>query len=155
MIDGTRALAVMPLLRTDIVGLAQCMVIDADVFPYPSIPTGLVAGIRVWIARGEVSTRVLGFAAASARALSLYVHGLAVSPSDRRRGAGRALVRACVAGASAEGLCRVVLHVGTANEAAVGLYESEGFEVRRQLRDFYRQGVYAERAAYEMVRAVR
>jgi ribosomal protein S18 acetylase RimI-like enzyme len=154
MIDGTRALAVTPLLRTDIVGLAQCMVIDADVFPYASIPMGLVTGIRIWIARADGSTRVLGFVAASGRALSFYVHGLAVAPSDRRRGIGRALLGACVGWARAARLGRVVLHVSTANEAAVGLYESEGFEVRRQVSDFYRPGVYAERAAYEMVLAV-
>ena len=67
---------------------------------------------------------------------------------------GRALLGACVGGARAARLGRVVLHVSTANEAAVGLYESEGFEVRRQVRDLYRPGVYAERGAYEMVLAV-
>jgi ribosomal protein S18 acetylase RimI-like enzyme len=153
MIDAARTLAA-PLLRTDIVGLAQCMVIDAEVFPYSSIPMGLVAGVRIWIARADDGARVLGFVAASGRALSFYVHGLAVAPAERRRGVGRALLGACIGGARSERLRRVVLHVGTANEAAVRLYESEGFEVRREVRDFYRPGVYAGRGAYEMVLAV-
>ncbi|MGO9836714.1 MAG: GNAT family N-acetyltransferase [Polyangiaceae bacterium] len=154
MIDGTRALTVLPLGRTDLVGLAQCMAIDADVFPYSSIPLGLQAGVHIWVARADDGARVVGFVAASARALSFYVHGLAVTPSDRRRGTGRALLDACVAGARGHRLSRVVLHVGTGNQAAVALYEAAGFVVRRQVVDFYRAGVYAERGAYEMVLAL-
>jgi ribosomal protein S18 acetylase RimI-like enzyme len=161
MIDGTPTLLVLPLLRTDLIGLAQCMALDADVFPYASMPLGLQAGVRAWIARADLargasaserddSKRVVGFIAASARALSFYVHGLAVAPSDRRRGAGRRLLRACVSGARAERLKRLVLHVATANHAAVALYESEGFGVRRQVSDFYRPGIYPQRSAYEM-----
>lgn len=151
MIDGTPALLVVRLLRTDLVGLAQCIALDADVFPYASIPLGLQAGICVWIARrDDDGRRVLGFVAASGRARSFYVHGLAVTPLDRRRGAGRALLRGCVAGARAERLSRVVLHVATTNHAAVALYESERFEIRRQVSDFYRQGIYSDRDAYEM-----
>jgi ribosomal protein S18 acetylase RimI-like enzyme len=154
MIDGTRALAVLPLMRTDLVGLAQCMAIDADVFPYSSIPLGLQAGVHIWIARADDEARVLGFVAASARALSFYVHGLAVMPADRRRGTGRALLDTCVAGARGYGLRRVVLHVGTGNQAAVALYEAAGNVMKRQVVDFYRTGVYAERGAYEMVLAL-
>jgi len=155
MIDGAPPLLVTPLLPADLVALAQCAVLDADVFPYPSIPLGLQVGVLTWIARPDDDTsRVLGFVAASARSLSFYVHGLAVAPSERRRGAGRALMRACVEGAKAGRSTRVVLHVGTANHAAVALYESEGFEVRRTLRDFYRPGVYEERSAHEMVRVI-
>jgi ribosomal-protein-alanine N-acetyltransferase len=151
MIDGTPTLLVLPLLRTDLIGLAQCMALDADVFPYASMPLGLQAGVRAWIARADDdSKQVVGFIAASARALSFYVHGLAVAPSDRRRGAGRNLLRAGVSGARAERLKRLVLHVATANHAAVALYESEGFCVRRQLSDFYRPGIYLQRSAYEM-----
>jgi ribosomal protein S18 acetylase RimI-like enzyme len=155
MVDAAGALVVLPLASTDLVGLAQCMALDAEVFPYASIPLGLLAGVRTWVARvDDDSKRLVGFVTASARALSFYVHGIAVAPSDRRRGAGRALLTACVGGARVARLRRVVLHVGTANQTAVALYESEGFEIRRRLRDFYREGVYTERGAYEMVLAV-
>lgn len=153
MVDATRAaLVVLPLAPANLVGLARCFALDADVFPYASIPLGLMSGVRTWVAReDDDSKRVVGFVAAGVRARSLYVHGLAVAPADRRRGVGRALLAACVAGARGGGLGRVVLHVGTSNGAAVALYTSAGFAVRRRLRDFYREGVYEERGAYEMV----
>jgi ribosomal protein S18 acetylase RimI-like enzyme len=165
MADAAYVLLVSPLLPTDLVGLARCMALDAEVFPYASIPVGVLAGVRTWTVRvpsmatvpsvDDDSRRVLGFVAASDRALSLYVHGLAVAPAERRRGAGRALLRACLSEGKAAGLNRAVLHVGTANRAAVALYESEGFTVRRRLRDFYREGIYAERSAYEMTLPLR
>lgn len=144
-------LLVSRLEHADLVGLARCFALDAEVFPYASIPLGLVAERCLWIARAEDDTRrLLGFVAASARPPSLYVHGLAVAPAERRRGAGRALLRACVSGARAARLKRVVLHVGTANEAAVAMYTSEGFAIQSRLPAFYREGVYAERSAYQM-----
>jgi ribosomal-protein-alanine N-acetyltransferase len=145
-------LVVSRLEPADLVGLARCFALDAEVFPYASIPLGLVAERCIWIAGAEDDTkRLLGFVAASARRPSLYVHGLAVAPAERRQGAGRALVRACVAGARASRLKGVVLHVGTANEAAVAMYASEGFTIQSRLPRFYREGVYAERSAYQMI----
>ena len=149
--SNNRCLVVSPLESADLVGLARCLALDAEVFPYPSIPLGLIAARHAWIATtDDDSKRLLGFVAASARARTLYIHGLAVARAERRQGAGRALLRACVAGARAATMIRVALHVGTANAAAVALYASEGFIVGRRLPSFYREGIYAERSAYEM-----
>jgi ribosomal protein S18 acetylase RimI-like enzyme len=142
-------------LSSDIVTLAECMVLDADVFPYASVPFGLAVrdgAARVWVARGAPRGRVVGFLAAAARQRALRVHGLAVANDQRRRGIGRALLEEAASSSVAEGLEEVSLQVSTTNRAAIALYQRFGFAVRRRLRDFYAQGVYAGgRDAFEMV----
>jgi ribosomal protein S18 acetylase RimI-like enzyme len=153
-----RSLEVQRLAATDLVAMAQCMAIDAEVFPYASIPFGLPAGLRTWVARGEDAdrvSRVIGFLAGTFRSTSFYIQGLAVGVAARRSGVGRALLHAAVAEARARGIGSVYLHVGVTNRPAVLLYDSEGFEVRGTVRDFYRPGVYPVRDAYEMVLRVR
>jgi len=72
---------------------------------------------------------------------------LAVAPGARRRGLGRALVRAGLAAACAEGAGAVFLEVAEGNAAALGLYESEGFELSGRRRGYYaRPGGKAEDA---------
>jgi GNAT superfamily N-acetyltransferase len=56
--------------------------------------------------------------------------GMAVRADRRRRGAGDALVLACLAWARARGAQRVVLHVFPHNGPAIALYRKHGFEVR-------------------------
>ena len=60
---------------------------------------------------------------------------LAVAPAAQGLGVGRALTRACLDRARAEGRCRMVLHTGTWMPAAISLYESLGF-VRDPTIDF-------------------
>jgi ribosomal protein S18 acetylase RimI-like enzyme len=146
-----RSLEVERLPATDLVAMAQCMAIDAEVFPYASIPFGLPAGLRTWVARRDDPGRILGFLAGTFRSASFYIQGLAVTLAARRSGVGRALLRAAVAEARARGIGFVHLHVGVTNQGAILLYDSEGFEVRATVRDFYRLGVYPVRDAYEMV----
>jgi ribosomal protein S18 acetylase RimI-like enzyme len=135
----------------DLVAMAQCMAIDADAFPYPSAQFGVRAdGARVWVARDDAG-RAVAFLAGRLRHGHLHVEGLAVVAEARRRGLGRALVRAAVEGSRAEGVRSIGLHVSVTNEGAVALYASEGFRVARRLRDFYGPRVYGgERAALEM-----
>jgi ribosomal protein S18 acetylase RimI-like enzyme len=147
---------VQPLTPDDLVAVAQCIAIDASAFPYASSPFGTRdSAARAWVARDRGDGRVLGFLAGRVRQGALHVEGLAVDAAARRRGVGRALVRACArfARASAERSFRtVVLHVSVANRAAVALYDSEGFVIRRRLPDFYPGGAFdGQRDAYEMV----
>ncbi len=146
-----RDVEVRELERHDLVGLAQCITLDVEAFPHPSIPPGLPAGSQTLVATADAHGPVVGFLTSTARAGVRYVHGLAVAPVARRRGVARALVRDCVARARAAGLREVVLHVGAGNRPAVALYDAEGFEVHRVLRDFYRPGLYPSRHAYELV----
>jgi len=136
----------------DLVAMAQCMAIDADAFPYTSAHFGLkAANARVWVAREESATRVLGFLAARVRRGALNVEGVAVERSARRAGLGRALVKASVAHAREARLRAVGLHVSVSNHPALALYEAEGFAVAGTLRDFYPSAAFGgERDALEM-----
>jgi ribosomal protein S18 acetylase RimI-like enzyme len=137
----------------DLVAMAQCMAIDADAFPYASAQFGVrAASARVWVARDEAGGRVVGFLAARVRREVMHVEGLAVGKGARRRGMGRALVRAAVEHARDEGLRAVGLHVSVTNPGAVALYEAQGFVVTRRLREFYPPHAFdGEREALEMV----
>jgi ribosomal protein S18 acetylase RimI-like enzyme len=150
-VPRTDAITVEPLGR-DAVTLTQCMVIDADAFPYASLEFGQrAASLRVLVAREEREARVAGFLAGHARKGALWIHGLAVDRALRRRGIGRALVREAAARARAEGLRALVLQVGVANRAAIALYDSEGFVAIQRVRGYYPAGVYGpERDAYRM-----
>jgi ribosomal protein S18 acetylase RimI-like enzyme len=145
---------------SDVVAMAQCMAIDADAFPYPSAQFGLKAeSARQWVVReavreplpGAPGTRVIGFLAGRVRRGALHVEGLAVVVGARRRGVGRALVRAAVDYARTVRLRAVGLHVSVANRAAIALYEAEGFHVAGRLREFYPPAAFGGEAdALEM-----
>jgi ribosomal protein S18 acetylase RimI-like enzyme len=64
---------------------------------------------------------------------------LGTLPSERRRGAARALLAHIVATSGAAGGRRVSLEVGRNNTAAVRLYESAGFRVFNIRRAYYRK----------------
>jgi hypothetical protein len=93
--------------------------------------------LQTLVATAGAPSCVVGFLTNTAKSATRYIHGLAVVPDARRRGVGRMLLQACVAGARTMGLRSVVLHVGVANRPAVSLYDAEGFEVRRVLRGFF------------------
>jgi ribosomal protein S18 acetylase RimI-like enzyme len=137
----------------DVVAVAQCIVIDAEAFPYPSGPFGSShPSLLAWVARESADGRVLGFAAGQARGGVVYLQGLAVDRSHHRRGVGRGLVREVLRSARLAGVHTVSLHVSVANRAAIGLYGSEGFRAVRRLRDFYSATAFdGERDALEMI----
>lgn len=142
---------------TDLVALAQCMALDATVFPHASVP--LVPGggpPSVWVARAEANGPVIAFVATMRRANRLEIVGVAVDPAHRRSGIGRALLRAVIDSARERGLAMVTLHVSTANEGALALYEREGFTAHRLLRRFYSPARFGNGGdAYEMVLRLR
>ena len=75
----------------------------------------------------------------------LTVNGLAVDPSRRRVGVGRALIDAAAAEASARGARRLTLRVLGPNDAARRLYESAGFVVEGVQRgEFFLEGEYVD-----------
>jgi ribosomal-protein-alanine N-acetyltransferase len=71
--------------------------------------------------------RVVAFAFASIVVDEAEIVTLAVDPEARRRGVGRALVRALVVGARARGARTAHLEVRAGNAAAIALYASLGF----------------------------
>lgn len=78
-------------------------------------------------------------------AVSARLYNMAVEPSQRRRGLGRALLRQCLDTLRAEGVCSVHLEVAETNVPAIGLYESMGFTEVRHLGDYYGRGGHAWR----------
>ena len=66
-----------------------------------------------------------------------YIGNIAVAPSFRRRGLGRALTEAMMADAMARGLAFLTLEVRQSNAPARALYESCGFTVVGTRRGYY------------------
>jgi ribosomal protein S18 acetylase RimI-like enzyme len=154
------ATVVRELALTDIVAIAQCIVIDAEAFPYASVTFGFRPGkAHVWTARGDESRqvprqvpgRVLGFVSSIVRGHEQYIEALAVERGSRRHGIGRALLTAAMDHASKAHLGTVRLHVWVNNRSAVELYLSSGFVERSRARNFYRPGLFeGSNDAYEM-----
>jgi ribosomal protein S18 acetylase RimI-like enzyme len=115
------------LAPSDVLAVAQCIVLDVESFPHPSALFGCRdESVPAWVARARGATRVLGFVGGHARGGVLYIHGLAVAPEARRRGIGRALLRKAMEHAH-----------------------------RQQGHDFYPEGAFGgERDAFEMVSTV-
>jgi len=70
---------------------------------------------------------VAGFASAHVVAGDLMINDVAVEPSRRRQGVGRAIVRHLIEGAAARGCRRAFLEVRPTNAAALALYAELGF----------------------------
>lgn len=160
MIPVGSAFHVHRLERSDLVGVAQCIVLDAQSFPYASAAFGIrdIAAC-VWVARAGVRkgapADILGFAVTRRRREGLHLEGLAVRPRERRRGIARELLRTVLNRAAQDGEETVSLHVSVANRAAMTLYREEGFFVCSRLRGFYPPAAFGGATdAYEMVRRV-
>jgi ribosomal-protein-alanine N-acetyltransferase len=99
---------------------------------------------RVLVAREcapRRSTRatLLAFCVVQVVAGEAQVHNLAVSPSARRAGLGRLLLRTALRVAAARGATLSFLEVRASNAPALRLYESLGFVRSGRRRDYYRQ----------------
>ncbi|MDQ3157491.1 MAG: ribosomal protein S18-alanine N-acetyltransferase [Actinomycetota bacterium] len=79
---------------------------------------------------------------------------IAVLPDARRQGLGRELLEELLAKATGLGATRILLEVAASNEAAIGLYESFGFEPIHRRRRYYPDGddaLVMERALGEWI----
>lgn len=65
-----------------------------------------------------------------------YIHHLAVTPSHRRKGIGKALVRLCLDELRARGIPKCHLFVFQNNEQATAFWESIGWIHRTELKTF-------------------
>jgi RimJ/RimL family protein N-acetyltransferase len=79
----------------------------------------------------EVDGHVIGACDISPRQATGFTHvgvlGMFLLPQWRRRGIGRQLLEACLSAARSAGLERIELEVFADNEAAIHLYETQGF----------------------------
>lgn len=78
------------------------------------------------------------------------ITNVAVASSERNRGFGKSLVKACIQEAAKCGVARLVLEVRVSNASAIHVYESCGFEnlgIRKGFYDFPKEDAYI--MAYE------
>lgn len=86
---------------------------------------------------------VTGYAGLAAHAPDAEVQTIAVATRAQGQGIGRILLDDLVAEARRRGCGRLMLEVRADNVAAIGLYESTGFEANGRRRDYYGQGIDA------------
>lgn len=95
-----------------------------------------------WVA--EEGGRMAGFAIADwteMRGQRLgYIQTLEVVPEARRRGVGLELLRRLEESARTADCSHMWLHVDAENEAAIQLYEREGYSPKGMRADYYGQG---------------
>jgi len=107
----------------------------ATVLPPDLVRRRMVEG-PVWIAQRPGA--VVGTVAAVAKGSSLYIRGMAVSPSARASGTGAALMREVEAWALGEKFSRLFLSTTPFLHSAIRLYERLGFRRRDQdLQDLF------------------
>ena len=92
-------------------------------------------GVRLTLA--SVGAAAAGFAMARQVVDEVELLLLAVTPAQRRRGVGAALLRAVLADAAAGSAARVHLEVRAGNDA-VALYARSGFAKAGERRGYYR-----------------
>lgn len=84
--------------------------------------------------------RPIAFAIGMAVVGELEIATIAVAPDARRRGVGRALLRALLVSARARGVTRAFLEVRASNAAAIALYAAHGFGVSGRRAKYYADG---------------
>lgn len=85
----------------------------------------------------EVNGRAAGFVLIRSAAGEAEILTIAVSPTHRRTGLGRALLEEAARRAGADGVTSLFLEVSVANEAARALYQAAGFREAGLRKGYY------------------
>jgi [ribosomal protein S18]-alanine N-acetyltransferase len=96
-----------------------------------------LAGAGVLALAAEADSDVSGFVISRVAAGEAEILTLAVDPAKRRQGLGAGLVTAVIEAGCEAGVEAVFLEVAIDNEAAIGLYETLGFERVGRRRGYY------------------
>jgi [ribosomal protein S18]-alanine N-acetyltransferase len=99
------------------------------------------AGVSHFLLARDRAGQALGFCSFWRVVDEVHVNNLAVRPSHRRRGIGRALLMRALDEARALGATRALLEVRRSNDEAKRLYESLGFTVAGIRKQYYSQPV--------------
>lgn len=86
----------------------------------------------------ERPSHAVGFLVAQSGAPDWELENVAVLPECRRQGVARALLSALLTQARSLGAHRILLEVRASNQAAIRLYEVNGFHHLARRRDYYR-----------------
>jgi [ribosomal protein S18]-alanine N-acetyltransferase len=106
---------------------------------------------RIWIVRKTAEGAPVAFALAWVVADEIHVIHVATRPSERRRGAGRALLGTIIGAARSQPARLVLLEVRRSNRAAIRLYRSQGFHAIGVRKSYYAEN---SEDAIEMVLAL-
>ncbi|MCM8731925.1 ribosomal protein S18-alanine N-acetyltransferase [Hephaestia sp. GCM10023244] len=98
---------------------------------------GVMAMPGVALTIAELDGRPAGFAITRTIMDEAELLLLAVDPARRRRGIGRALLRAAIADGEAKHIAKIHLEVRS-NNGAIALYQQAGFVKIGERRDYYR-----------------
>ncbi|HAN44650.1 MAG TPA: ribosomal-protein-alanine N-acetyltransferase [Ruminococcaceae bacterium] len=86
----------------------------------------------------EFDGEVCGYAGMHHIVDECYVTNIAVTKKHRRKGVATHLLKKLIAYAKEHDCSLITLEVRKSNTAAIGFYESNGFETEGERRDFYR-----------------
>ncbi len=95
-----------------------------------------------------------GFVLVRSAADEAEILTIAVSPTNRRRGIGRALMEEAIRRLYSERIGSLFLEVDSGNRAAIALYEALGFVAVGERSGYYAQGASAARSALVMRRDI-
>ena len=101
-----------------------------------AVQDAIKAGHAFLVAENE--NHVLGYISFKSVLDEGYINNIAVFPSYRRQGIGRALINSAISLAKQKELAFLSLEVRKSNEAAINLYTESGFSVVGERKDFYR-----------------
>jgi ribosomal-protein-alanine N-acetyltransferase len=95
-------------------------------------------GVAGWAVQSDES--VLGMVLCRVATDEAELLTIAVQPTARRRGAGRALLNTVIAHVRIAGAGALFLEVGADNPAALALYRQAGFQAVGNRKAYYRRG---------------
>ncbi len=113
--------------------------LEKECFSSPWSEDGIAEELKNPIAHFlvAVSDGVVGYIGVQEICGEAYITNIAVTVSARRKGIGRALLRAAADGANSRKCEFITLEVRESNAGAISLYESEGFERVGLRKNFY------------------
>jgi ribosomal-protein-alanine N-acetyltransferase len=133
----------MEIQAANIIDLGALRRLEAACFDKDAWPLWDLIAVLTWpgvirlkaVAAGEM----IGFIAGDPRSFDgvAWISTIGVDPRYQRRGVGRALLRACEAQIE---LPRMKLTVRVSNQAAISLYEQEGYRMVDLWRGYYNDG---------------
>jgi ribosomal-protein-alanine N-acetyltransferase len=120
--------------------LTDVLEIERASFTYPWSHNFFLQELQVGYAHSLLATigeKSVGYVIYWLLPREIDIHNLAVQPTYRRRGIGRALLETVVEEARRQGVGRVTLEVRKSNEAAQKLYHTLGFSARGIRKGYY------------------
>ncbi len=127
---------VRPMLEADFPAVLE---VERQSYSHPwtqsTFQSCLLPNYRLWLLQdGEA---VAGYAVACYQVDEAHLLNICIAPHQRRRGAGRWLLRHIAADVARDGMAMVLLEVRVSNLSAIRLYASEGYQEIGERPEYY------------------